>query len=126
MLGLMDGQIILSKNLILPKAQAISLFFTDMVFSIPFAVKKGKLFLNCTIDPISNQLNWMYTLPDSSLSSVLPACNFLCEKDPLEDKALYNRSWQKGSLTVGSKSKYTCSGEYNPRTKVTIILGLRK
>ncbi len=88
------------------------IFFQDMAFSLPFAVKNGKVFVKCVIDSASNTLNWMYQLADQTWSSALPNCNYLCEKDPLDDPSLYNRTWEKGTLTVGTKAKYNCTGEY--------------
>ena len=89
----------------------ISLLFLDMAFSLPFAVKNGQVFVQCVIDPTTNKLNWMYSRPDKSLSSVLPTCNYLCEKDPIDNPSLYNRTWEKGTITVGTSAKYTCLGK---------------
>ena len=83
-----------------------------MAFSLPFSVKNGKVFVKCVTDSVSNKLNWMYQLADQTWSSTLPNCNYLCEKDPLDDPSLYNRTWEKGTLTVGTKATYNCSGEY--------------
>jgi hypothetical protein len=89
----------------------ISILFLDMAFSLPYAVKTGKVFVKCVIDPASNQLNWMQQLADQTWSSTLPDCNYLCDKDPLDEPSLYNRTWEKGTLTVGTQAKYRCSGK---------------
>ena len=82
-----------------------------MAFSLPYAVKGGKIFVKCVTDPTSSKLNWMYQLADQTWSSTLPVCKYLCGKDPFDDPTVYNRTWEKGTLTVGAQATYTCAGK---------------
>ena len=50
-------------------------------------------------------------MPDQSYAIAFPQCNYLCDKDPLDDPKTYNRTWVTGTLTVGTKARYTCPGK---------------
>jgi hypothetical protein len=47
---------------------------------------------------------------DGSLEAEMPQCNYLCDKDPLDNPTLYNRTWLTGSFAIGTKALYTCAG----------------
>ena len=79
-----------------------------MAFGLPFYAKKSKLYVKCMVNNETNATDWMYLMPDKSFPAKLPECNYLCEKDPIDDPTTYNRTWIVGTLTVGTKARYTC------------------
>ena len=83
----------------------------DMAFGLPFYVKSSKLYVKCVVNNATNSTDWMYQMPDQSYASTFPQCNYLCDKDPFDDPKPYNRTWVTGTLTVGTKAKYTCPGK---------------
>ena len=82
-----------------------------MAFGLPFYAKGGQLYVTCQVNPSTNRTAWMYALPDKSLATTLPECNYLCGKDPIDDPKLYNRTWVTGTITVGTVSNYKCAGK---------------
>jgi hypothetical protein len=82
----------------------------DMAFGLPFYVKSSKLYVKCVVNNATNSTDWMYQMPDQSYATEFPQCNYLCDKDPLDDPKTYNRTWMTGTLTVGTKARYTCPG----------------
>ena len=89
--------------------------FPDLAFGLPFYVKGSKLFMKCVVNNATNATDWMYQLPDQSLATKFPDCNYLCDKDPYDDpKKVVNRTWVAGVLTVGTKANYFCPRKYLP------------
>jgi hypothetical protein len=64
------------------------LLLSDMAFSLPFSPKGVKLFVGCVNDPATKRLDWMYQLANQSWSPQMPACDYLCAKDPLDDPGI--------------------------------------
>jgi len=82
-----------------------------MGFDLALYIKQSKLSFNCTVNPATNQTDWMYTKPDGTLSTEMPQCLYICDHEPIENLKLYNRTWVTGKFSAGTKASYSCAGK---------------
>ena len=86
-----------------------------MGFNLPFYVQRSQLAYDCMINNATNQTDWMYTKLDGSVAKEMPQCLYVCDREPLNNPKLYNRTWVPGTFTVGTKATYNCPGKSSMR-----------
>ncbi len=82
-----------------------------MGFNLPFYIERSLLDYDCVVNPATNKTDWMYAKYDGTIAKEMPQCLYLCNKEPLNNPSLYNRTWVLGTFTVGTKASYTCLGK---------------